>query len=163
MVPLAFAYHRALAPMMWAFLVLASLELFVVHFLVAIWSLRVALLLSALTIATILWLALLIRSFRRLPVLVHADTVLLRSGNLLSVRVPLDQVETIRGNFASEALKSRSVLNLAMLSYPNVLIELREPIRRGRRSIARIAHRLDAPDGFIAAVSERIGHAGVES
>ena len=163
MAPLAFAYHRALAPMMWAFVALASLELFVVHFLVSIWSVRLALLLSALTIATIVWLAWLIRSFRRLPVLLDEETLLMRSGRLLSLQVPLEQVAAVHDHFPSETLKSRAVLNLAMLSYPNLLVDLREPIRRGRRSIGHIAHRLDDPAGFIAALRTRLQRLGGES
>ena len=142
--------------MMWAFAALAAIELFVVHFLVSLWSVTVALILSALTLATMVWLVLLIRSFRRLPVLLDEEALLLRSGSIVSLSVPLDRIETVRGQFASEALKSRSVLNLAMLSYPNVLIELREPIWRGRRSIDRIAHRLDDPGAFLAAVAARL-------
>ncbi len=142
--------------MMWAFAALAALELFVVHFLVSLWSVTVALILSALTLATMIWLVLLIRSFRRLPVLLDEQGLFLRSGSLISLRVPLDRVEIVRGQFASDALKPRSVLNLAMLSYPNVLVELREPMRRGRRSIDRIAHRLDDPGAFLAAVAARL-------
>ena len=138
--------------MMWAFAALAAIELFVVHFLVSLWSVTVALILSAWTLATMVWLVLLIRSFRRLPVLLDEKALLMRSGSLVSLRVPLDGIATVRGQFAGEALKARSVLNLAMLSYPNVLIELREPIRRGRRSIDRIAHRLDDPGAFVRAL-----------
>lgn len=163
MARLAFAYHRALAPMLWAFMALASLELFVVHFLISIWSVRLALLLSALTVTTILWLALLIRSFRRLPVLLDEEGLLMRSGSLISVPVPLRQVAGVRGHFPSEALKSRAVLNLAMLSYPNVIVDLREPIRRGRRSIGHVAHRLDDPAGFIAALNARFARPRGES
>ena len=156
MAPVAFAYHRALAPLMWAFVALASLELFVVHFLVSIWSVRAALILSALTLASILWFVLLIRSFKRLPVLIEADALLMRSGRLMAVRVPLAQVAGVRTDFTSEALKSRSVLNLAMLSYPNLLIDLKEPIRRRRRLIGHIAHRLDDPAVFVAALKARL-------
>ncbi len=141
--------------MLWAFAALAAIELFVVHFLVSIWSVRLALVMSALTLASMIWLVLLIRSFRRLPVLLD-DSALFRCGSLLSIRVPIGQIEAVRAHFSSEALKSRSVLNLAMLSYPNVLVELRAPIPRGRRSIDRIAHRLDDAGGFVAALAARL-------
>jgi hypothetical protein len=47
-------------------------------------------------------------------------------------------------------------MNLAMLSYPNVIVDLAEPIARGRRSIRHIAHRLDDPVGFVAALDARL-------
>ena len=155
MAPLAFAYHRALAPMMWAFLALATLELFVVHFLVSIWSVRAALVLSCLTVASMVWLGLAIRSFRRLPVLLDDESVLMRSGRLQSVRIPLARIARVRSHFPGEALKGRNVLNLAMLSYPNLLLDLDE-IRRGRRVYRHVAHRLDDPAGFVAALDARL-------
>jgi hypothetical protein len=154
---LAFAYHRALAPMLWVFVALATLELFVVHFLVSIWSVRAALALSALTVASMLWFVWLIRSFRRLPVLLDEAELLMRSGGMASMRVGLSSVAGVRAHFPSETLKSRAVLNLAMLSYPNVIVDLVEPIRRGRRSIQYIAHRLDDPAAFVAAINARLG------
>lgn len=153
---LAFAYHRALAPMLWVFVAVATLELFVVHILVSIWSVRLALALSALTVASILWFVWLIRSFRRLPVLLDEAGLLMRSGGLVSICIGLPDVSGVRGHFPSEALKSRAVLNLAMLSYPNVIVDLAEPIRRGRREIRHIAHRLDDPAGFVAALDARL-------
>ena len=149
--------------MLWAFAAIAVIELFVVHFLVSIWSVRLALVLSALTLASMVWLVLLIRSFRRLPVLLDEDSVLFRCGSLIAMQVPLGQIEAVRARFSSEALKSRSVLNLAMLSYPNVLVELRAPIPRGRRSIDRIAHRLDDPGGFVAALAARLDRPAVDA
>ena len=152
--PLSFAYHRSLAPMLWVFFGLASVELFVVHLLVSIWSPRTAFVLSALTVLTMLWLIRLIRSFRRLPVLVDEEGMLLRTGTLMAIRLEWPNIEEARTGFASEALKAKSVLNLAMLSYPNVLIHLHAPVahRRGRL-VSKVAHCLDDPAGFAAAVA----------
>jgi len=36
--PRLFSYHRSIAPMMWVFVALASVELLVVHFLISFWS-----------------------------------------------------------------------------------------------------------------------------
>jgi hypothetical protein len=49
------------------------------------------------------------------------------------------------------------VLNLALLSYPNILVELREPlaVRRGRM-VTAVAHRLDDAAAFERAVAQRI-------
>jgi hypothetical protein len=148
--------------MLWAFAAIAVIELFVVHFLVSIWSVPFALILSAFTLAGMVWLVLLIRSFRRLPVLLDEGGVLFKCGSLISIQVPLGQIEAVRAHFSSEALKSRAVLNLAMLSCPNVLVELRAPIARGRRSIDRVAHRLDDPGGFVAALAARLDRPAVD-
>lgn len=141
--------------MMWAFVALATAELLVVHFLIAmLWSATAAALLSALTLLSILWLIGLIRSFRRLPVLVGEDGVLMRTGSLRAIRIDAANVRRVRRSFPGEALKAEGVLNLAMLSYPNVLVELAEPAegRRGR-PVNAVAHALDDPDGFAAALA----------
>ncbi|MGZ8334830.1 MAG: hypothetical protein ACXWUZ_17030 [Allosphingosinicella sp.] len=158
--PLSFGYSGRLAPMMWAFVALASLELFVVHFLVSIWSVTAAVVLSVLTTASIAWLVLLIRSFRRLPVIVEHETLLFRSGTLMTMRVKLADIVRVRGHFPGEALKLPSVLNFAMLSYPNILVELREPVRRGRRQVISLAHCLDEPEAFVRALGPRLVGAG---
>jgi len=141
--------------MMWAFATVATAELFIVHFLVAtLWSGTAAALLSALTLLSILWLIGLIRSFRRLPVLVDGDGLLMRAGTLRALRIDAANVGRVRRSFPSAALKEEGMLNLAMLSYPNVIVELAAPVagRRGR-SVRAVAHALDDPDRFAAAVA----------
>ena len=154
--PEAFFYHRALAPMLWAMTALGTVELFVVHLIVSIWSPVAALVLSVLTVASLAWLILLIRSLQRRPVLIESHQLTMRTGRLISVRVPLAAVASVRGHFPSEMVKGPGILKLAMLSFPNVLVELREPHRRGRRDYGRIVHCLDDPAAFVAALHRRL-------
>jgi hypothetical protein len=144
-------YHRSVAPMMWVFLGLAGLELVVTHFLLALWSWRVALLVSAISLSGVIWLIAALRSFRRMPVLLAPGGVTLRAGLMRSVTVSLGDIAGLRRHWDGEALKSRDVLNLALIAYPNVLLDLRAPI--GRRKVMHIAHRLDDPDRFEAALA----------
>jgi hypothetical protein len=150
---LPFAYHNSLAPMMWVLVALATLELFAVHLLVALWNPPVAALLSVLTLGSILWFVNLIRSFKPRPVLVDGNGILLRAGRLREIRVPFENIEGLRTSWASGAQKAPTVLNLALISYPNVLIDLRDPVegRRGRR-IVSVAHRLDDLPAFLRVV-----------
>jgi hypothetical protein len=153
--PLAFAYSRSLAPMMWVLMGLSLVEIGVVHLLIALLlSHIVALLLSAFTAAFLLWLVLLIRSFARLPVLVSERAIVMRAGFLRSVEIPLEGVATVRGAFSGDEIKRKGVLNLALLAFPNVLIELRQPLSVGRRSIKAVAHKLDEPAAFFAALGD---------
>lgn len=151
--PLAFAYARALAPLLWAFACIVAVELAVVHLLVSVlWSGLAAWLLSVLSLATLVWVVLLIRSLRRLPVLVDEAGVTMRAGTLKSVRIPVASIVRLRTSWPSEALKERGVLNLALIAYPNAMLELDPPLP-GRRPLHAVAHRLDDPAGFAAAVS----------
>lgn len=156
--PRAFAYHRAIAPMMWVMVGLSSVELVVVHALLAFWRPWIAIGLSVTTGLGILWLIATIRSFRRLPVLVDADGVDMRVGRLKVVRVPAANITGLRHHWTAVALKRRDMFNLALIAYPNVVVDLREPQRLGRRTIRAVAHRLDDPAGFAAAI-EALGRA----
>jgi hypothetical protein len=57
-------------------------------------------------------------------------------------------------------LKSRSVLNLALIAYPNVIVDLKSPVLTGRgrftRSISAVAHKFDDPAAFSREIGARI-------
>ncbi len=161
MIPGGHPYHRSLAPMMWVFAGLAGIELIVVHFLVALWDWRVALVFSLVSLAGVVWLVRAILSFRRLPVLIGQDRVLrLRAGHLSGIDVPLDEIAAIRSQWESDAVKGRGVLNLAPIAYPNLLIDLRSPVQRRRRVIRSVAHRFDDPAAFRVALESAMDSGG---
>lgn len=111
---------------------------------------------SVLTLGAIAWLVWVILSFRRLPVLITPDALVMRAGMLKSATVPLGQVVGPRERWDGAAIKQRDVLNLALIAYPNVVVDLSTP-RPGRRGVTAIAHRLDDPTAFTAALSRALG------
>lgn len=150
--PEAFSYHRAVAPLMWVFVGLASIELVVVHLLVAMWRPRVALALSALSLLSMLWLVSVIRSFKRLPVVIEQDRLVVRVGTLKRIDVPRGRVTGLRETWNAADLKARGVLKLSLIAYPNVVIDIDPPV--GRRGLIRaVSHRLDDPASFAQALS----------
>jgi len=154
--PAAFPYARGVAPLLWAFVALAGTEMLVVHLLVALLlSKMVALVLTCMSLATIAWLVILIRSFGRFPVLVGDETVAMRAGFLIRIEIPRASVAAVRGAFTRAELKQPDVLNLALLAFPNLLVELDAPVPHGRRRrpVRAIAHRLDDPEGFRSALA----------
>lgn len=153
--PLAFAYDKALAPLLWVFACIMAAELLVTHLLVsALWSHVAASLFSALSLAALVWTLRFIRSLRRRPVLVDGEGVTMRIGSLKTVRVSAGSISGLRTAWPREELKRRGVLNFAMINYPNVMLDLDPPLPGRRRPIAAIAHRLDDPAGFVAAVGQ---------
>lgn len=152
--PFAFAYHRALAPLLWVFAFIMTGELLVTHLLVsALWSHVAALIFSAISLAALVWTILFTRSLKRLPVLADAEGVTMRIGFLKSVPVPTASIAGLRTAWPREELKQRGVLNFALINYPNVMLDLDPPLPNGKRSLKAIAHRLDDPAGFAAAVT----------
>jgi hypothetical protein len=155
---LAFSYSRALAPLMWAFACIMAVELAVTHLLVAsLWSPTAAAIFSLLTFAALVWTLLLIRSLRRLPVMVGGGAVLMRLGSLKSVRVPAERIAGVRTSWPGGAEKKQGVLNLALINYPNVMLDLDPPLAGTRRPLTAVAHRLDDAAGFAAAVRRLAG------
>lgn len=149
-----FAYHRAVAPMMWVLVALAALEMAIVHGLVAVWWPWVAVALSAATLPAIAWLVHAILSFRRLPVLIEGDRIVLRVGTIRSVAFDRRDIAALRcSGWTAAEIKARSTFNLALIAYPNVMVDLRAPLTLGGgRAIRTIAHRLDDPAGFAGAL-----------
>lgn len=144
--------------MLWAFVGLASIELLVVHFLLSFWSRTAALILSGLTLASIVWLVALIRSLKRLPVIVGEAGVTMRLGSLRSVTIAPAQLRALRRSISADALKQKGMLNLAMMDHPNVVLDV-EPMADARRPIRGIAHKLDDPAGFATAIERLLSGA----
>lgn len=152
--PAAFSYSRALAPLLWVFVAIMTLELAVVHLLVAaLWSHVAAAILSVISLLTLIWTIALIRSLDRLPVLVDGMGVTMRLGRVTSKYVPAANIAGLRTSWPGEALKQQGVLNLALINYPNLMLDLDPPLPGRRSPIIAIAHRLDDPAGFTAAVN----------
>jgi hypothetical protein len=146
---LAFPYHRGVAPPLGVLAGLSLVEMLVVHLLVAHWWPRMALLLSLLSAAGLVWLVRLIRSFRALPVTVADGVLTMRVGTLRSVAIPVATIAGLRGDWSADSLKQPGVVNLGLLAYPNIVVDLAPPLagRRGR-AVTAVAHRLDDPDAF---------------
>jgi len=148
-----FAYHKSIAPMMWVFVAIAATELAVVHLLVAMWWPWVAFALSAISFGSILWLVGVIRSFARLPVQIADGQLLMRVGTLKQASTPLGNIVGLAPHWDAAMLKQRDVINLALIAYPNVVVLLRAPVTASRgRMVTKIAHRLDDPHAFAAAL-----------
>jgi len=153
--PQEFAYHRSLGPMIGVLLGIAIVEMCVVHLVVgALFGWTVALVVGVLDLSLVIGLALLLRSFRRLPVTIADGVLTLRAGLLKSVVVPVGQIAGLRATWDAAALKQRGVVNLALVSWPSVVIDLDPPVptRRGRQ-VHAVAHKLDDPAAFHAAIA----------
>lgn len=158
--PRAFGYARGVAPMLWALIALGGIELVVTHLLLAHWFPRVALALSALTLAALAWLIGGVLGFGRRPVLVRDADLLLRTGWLKQVVVPLAQVRAVTRDPAAAPRHDGGILDLALIAHPNTVVELSPPLRRRGREVRAVAHRLDDPDSFAAAVRAAKERAG---
>ncbi|MCI4589203.1 hypothetical protein MOK15_03685 [Sphingobium sp. BYY-5] len=148
-----FSYHHATAPMMWVLFGLMGIEAAVLHFCVALWKPWLALLLSLFSLSAMAWLIIFIRSLTHCPVLLSDDGLSWRCGNVRRIDVPVAQIAGIRYDWDGALIKARDTFNGALVAYPNIVIDLREPVALGRRKIRRLAHKLDDPQAFVAALA----------
>lgn len=147
-----FPYHRAVAPMMWVLLGLVGIEAAVTHGLIALWNGRVALILSGISLGVAIWLVIFILSFRTHPVQLRPMELVWPAGHLRAVTVPITQVMARREDWTLAAIREEGVFNAALIAHPNIVLELDPPVRKGRRTIRYLAHRLDDPQAFNVAL-----------
>jgi len=147
-----FAYHRGVAPMAWVLFGLASIELVVVHLLVALRWPWLAWPLTALTAASLAWIVLWIRSMARLPHMLGEGSLLLRAGSLRQISVPLGAISVVRRSWPPGAHKEAGVRNLVPLAYPNRMLVLSPPLA-DRRPVHAVMIRLDDPAAFDAGLA----------
>ena len=157
----AFAYHRHLVPIASVVMVLQTIEIGTVHLLVGLWSPTAALILSILSAAALVYLIGLVKSFRLKPVLIEGDILRVRTGILIDRSIPLKNIAAIRTSFASEEVKSRACLEAGLLAWPNILVELNQPVAdpgllRRERTFTSVAFRLDDPNAFVRLMQERL-------
>jgi len=146
---MSFAYHRSLTPMLAVLLGLACVEALVMHLVaIAYWGWKVALVLGAVDLSMVLLLVRLLRSFRRAPITVEDGLLTMRTGHRLHVPVALDNIAGFRDQWTGAELKAPHVLNMALITWPNVVLELRQPVALRRRRVTAIAHCVDDPAAF---------------
>jgi len=148
---LRFDYYRAVAPMVWMLVACGVVELIVTHALIAFWFPTAALLLSLLTLGGLGWLVRGLLLMKHRPVLLGGGRLVMRTGSIAGVDIPLDTIAGVRPSIDTVAMKQRSVLNLALLAYPNIVVDLVVPLP-GRRRVMTVAHRLDDPAAFVTAL-----------
>ena len=153
----SFSYRRSLAPGLWMLIAIMTVELLVVHPLLAVWWPTLALGLSVVSLAVIGWLVWAVASFGRLPVRLD-DSLTLRVGTLKDLTVPLTEIVAVGGEVDRATVEARTTLNLALLSWPNVHVALASPVGTGRRRVDMVTHRLDDAPSFVTALHERLEH-----
>jgi hypothetical protein len=157
---MSFAYHRAIAPMMWAIFALSVAEVAVVHLMLGFWYPRLALILTIISLAFVVWLGWAIASFKAMPVELGTETLLMPIGLITSIAVPIDTIADVVGEPSRDQINARGTADLAIIAHPNILVLLKTPLERGgwrkRRPVVAIAHRLDDPAAFITALRTKI-------
>lgn len=138
--------------MIWALLAIACVELVVTHLLVALWRPWVAVALSAVSLPGVIWLMLLARSLKRSPVLIEDDRLVMRVGTLKRIDIARANVRGLREGWDAGTFRRGDAVKLSLLAWPNVMVDLSEPVPGWRGPVRAVAHRLDEPERFTAAV-----------
>jgi hypothetical protein len=103
----------------------------------------------------VIWTVALLKSFRINPVLLSDESVRVRSGMIYDFTLPRGLVLESETAFTSEELKDKAILNLAIMSSPNVSLRFAEPIEirtffGGSREITGVGLRLDDSRAFLS-------------
>jgi hypothetical protein len=153
----AFSIHRrsGVALLFGLFAGVGLIETAVVHLVIAKWSVVAAWVLTGLSVYGSVWLMAVARSFSLRPVLLTADELEIRSGLMVTVRVPLTRITEVRAGGFDGALK------LPPAATPNVLVRFSEPVFTAgmygiRRRISQVALAMDDPGAFTSALKAHL-------
>ncbi|MGI8510600.1 MAG: hypothetical protein ACR2MQ_14895 [Gemmatimonadaceae bacterium] len=146
-------------PMMWALIGLVLVETIPVHLLIEHWSVRVAWVVTGLTVYSAILIVGHVRSvtIRRCELL--SDSLVLRVGLRCDAALPLTEIESVKPlAWRDAATLAPSVMNAAKPQSANVIVTLKRPLRVAgiiatKRTVSQIALRLATPHGMIAAVN----------
>lgn len=157
-----FGYHRHLAPQMWALLALVVIEAMAEHILIAHWSPHVGFVLAVVGDVSVVYMIGLVKSLRLLPVLLTQEGVRVRAGMMIDRFIPYDQIAGVRSALSGEDVRAATTWSMGLLAWPNVMIDLKVPIRRrglkpGGRLATSLAFRLDEPEPFLRLLKQRLG------
>lgn len=143
-----FSYHRTVAPMLWAFVALATIEMLVVHLFITLrwpavgWPLLLA------SATSVLWMVHWIRSMSRYPHTLTAEALQVRTGSLRLLKVPLASIDRLMSRWPSGDHKGAGAINTVPLAHPNRMLRLNKPIKTRKGMCQRIALRVDDPIRF---------------
>ena len=147
-----FSYHRSLSPTMWAVVALGTIELMAVHLLLSLRWPVVAWPLTVISVAGIAWIVVLIRSFERMPHTLSRDVLTLRAGRLRHYTVQRSDIAGVRDRWEMGEHAETDTANLALITHPHRMIDLKTPMIGKRGLIRRIAIALDDPGAFDTAL-----------
>jgi hypothetical protein len=162
-----FRYVGAVLPVLWAFIVVSSLEVVIVHIVVPWPAVRLAL--DVLGVWGVLWMLGLTASLTVKPHLVDDVGIRVRNGTMTDIRVPWEAVERVtarrRAREKSRAIQldredGGTVLNVVVGSQTTVDVALRRPLEvvlpSGTETVTAIRLHADDAQGLAAAVRERL-------
>jgi len=158
----AFAYHKHLAPMCTALLLLSAIEIAAYHLLVGHWSRTAAVIMFILSDIGFIYLVGLIKSFRFKPILLTPEGLRIRTGFLMDQFIPFGAIASVQTSFTGERVRDSATLNAALLAWPNILLQLNQPMHRhsllkGSKPFHTVAFRLDDPEPFERLLLWRLG------
>ena len=153
-----FSYHRQLSPLLWALVAIGVIEMGAVHLLLWHWNRALSLVVMSLSGLVLIWLVLLLLSFRRRPVEAGSEGVRVRTGFLIEAIVPWTEIAYVQSGYTPADYMPGSLLKASLLSFPNAVILLRRDIPLpgpfGRmRSVHAVALAVDEPAAFLAAMN----------
>ena len=145
------------------FIMLILFELPIAHVLLALlWSAQAAWIASLLTLWGLAFLVAEYRASLLRPISLEGDTLVIRYGVLVDLRVPLRDIARVQAAQTAVPRRQPGSLRCCEAGVPNVRIDLARPLDlptlggRGR-SIERIHLGMDQPASFITRLQSRLG------
>jgi hypothetical protein len=158
---LSFSCHKGELPLIYVFAFLATSEMVLTHWLISLWSIQFALLVSTATVALLAATSYFgLRAILR-PIILAEDGIIIPCGGAAIIVLAYDNLSEIRFIAFAPEPKGSSTYRRTAMGHPNFLLCLRNPIRHRTlartRTFDRICIRVDDPAGFGPALQSRAG------
>jgi len=148
----AFTIHQSsgAASLFWLLAFLTPIEAAAMHFLLPV---KLAWILTALSVYSAIWMIAVARSFSALPIVVDAQGITLRKGMMASLYIPRDAIESLSRNQQNNGSHAR----FALLADPTVWIIFNQPLTLQlpmgfTRQVRGAAIAPDDASGFFSAI-----------
>ncbi|MEO9871250.1 hypothetical protein [Ekhidna sp.] len=160
-----YSYHKTTSTSMLlgVFVFLILIEAFAVHLLLQEWSTLAAWILTVLSAYGIFQIIGIARSLAKRPIVLQDDQLILRYGIMGETAIPYELIETV-SEFKKSVEKNEGYVHLSPfkdMEGHNTLIEVREDVQffgfyGFKKTFSKLLIYVDEPEGFRAAIEERI-------
>lgn len=142
--------------------ILSLLEMIVVHLIVGLWSIKIAWVLTGLSIYFLYVVPAQLNAMKHRPIELIENQLLLRNGVVITVDIDYDEILSIETILVSDARScDRTILRAQLLDHANVLIKLKRvksiPLIAGfKKATDTISLMVDRPQSFVEAVQKKL-------
>ena len=139
---------------LWVILIITMIETPIVHYFLSLWSMKVAWVVTGLTLYGMVWLLGDYKAIKHTPIRVNETHLFIRIGVRSKIDIVLSNIDTISAHVKEEEKEIYTALVLMPTVEPNIYITLKEKVSikglfGSRKMVDKVALYVDEPKDFL--------------